>query len=350
MDNPPLRLGYKASAEQFDARTLLEFSALAEEAGFDSIVVSDHFQPWRHTNGHAPYSFAWLAALGERTKHALLGTSVVTPTFRYHPSVVAQAMGTLGVLFPGRVMLGVGTGESMNEVPPLGIEWPGFRERFDRLVEAVELIRELLDHDHVSFEGKYYKTRNATVYERPKEKVSISIAGTGGQAAKLAGRIADGFICTSGKGASLYQDTLLPSMAEGAKAAGRDPNALDLMIEVKVSYDTDPKLALENTRVWAALALPPESKVGIEDPREIERLAAELPIEKAASRWIVSSDPDEHVQHIKEYVDMGFDHLVFHGPGDDQRRFIELYGKDVLPRLRKLSAVRPIPMGQPKSE
>ena len=125
-----LKIGYKASAEQFGPRDLLEFSVHAERAGFDSIMVSDHFQPWRHTGGHAPYSFAWLGALGERTSKAMIGTSVVTPTFRYHPSIVAQAMGTLGAMYPGRVMLGVGTGESLNEVPSTGCEWPAFRERF----------------------------------------------------------------------------------------------------------------------------------------------------------------------------------------------------------------------------
>src|ERR671935_1458521 len=130
-----LRLGYKASAEQFGPVELLDFSVHAEAVGFASVVVSDHFQPWRHTGGHAPFSFAWLGALGERTSRVLLGTSVVTPTFRYHPSIVAQAMGTLGSLYPGRVMLGIGTGESLNEVPSIGIEWPGFKERFGRLRE-----------------------------------------------------------------------------------------------------------------------------------------------------------------------------------------------------------------------
>src|ERR687884_315590 len=138
-----LRLGYKASAEQFGPRELLEFSIYAEQAGFDSVVVSDHFQPWRHTGGHAPFSFAWLGALGARTQRVLMGTSVLTPTFRYHPSVVAQAMGTLGVLFPGRVVLGIGTGESLNEVPPPGIKWPAFRELPARLREAVTLMRRL---------------------------------------------------------------------------------------------------------------------------------------------------------------------------------------------------------------
>ena len=115
-----IKLGYKASAEQFGPSELLDFACLAEAVGFDSVFVSDHFQPWRHTDGHAPFSFAWLGALGARTSRIVIGTSVLTPTFRYHPSIVAQAFGTLGAMFPGRVILGVGTGESLNEVPATG--------------------------------------------------------------------------------------------------------------------------------------------------------------------------------------------------------------------------------------
>lgn len=331
-----LKLGYKASAEQFDPATLLDFGVLAEEAGFDSVVISDHFQPWKHTDGHAPYSFAWLGALGAKTRRVQLGTSVVTPTFRYHPSIVAQAMGTLGVLFPGRVMLGIGTGESLNEVPAIAVEWPDFKERYARLREAVDLMRQLWSREHVTFAGTYYQTRDATIYDRPAAGIPLYLAAGGPQMAKYVGRVGDGFICTSGKGWDLYREQLLPSLAEGARAAGRDPDSIEKMIEVKVSYDTDRQRAMEDTRHWAALALSSEEKTGVEDPREMERLAAALPIERAASRWIVSDDPDEHVERIKAYVDLGFDHLVFHAPGPDQRRFIELYERDVLPRLRKL--------------
>ncbi|HTD78232.1 MAG TPA: LLM class flavin-dependent oxidoreductase, partial [Chloroflexota bacterium] len=131
---PKLQLGYKASAEQFGPRQLLDFAVAAEANGFDSVFVSDHFQPWRHSDGHAPFAFAWLAAAGERTGKVALGTSVVTPTFRYHPAIVAQAFGTLGSLHPGRMILGVGTGEHLNE-GALGIEWPDNKERFARLRE-----------------------------------------------------------------------------------------------------------------------------------------------------------------------------------------------------------------------
>ena len=332
-----LRLGYKASAEQFGPVERLDFSVHAEQVGFDSVMISDHFQPWRHTGGHAPFSFAWLGALGARTQRVLMGTSVLTPTFRYHPSVVAQAMGTLGVLFPGRVVLGIGTGESLNEVAPTGIQWPDFRERSARLREAVTLMRRLWSEDRVSFSGTYYKTSDATVYDKPPGGVPLLIAAGGPQMAKYAGRVGDGFICTSGKGAELYRDQLLPAFAEGAREAGRDPSSLDKMIEVKVSFDTDRQRALEDTRLWGALALSAEEKVHVHDPTEMERLADALPTERTASRWIVSTDPEEHVQQIRFYTDLGFDHLVFHAPGNDQRRFLDLYAEKVLPLLRKVA-------------
>ncbi len=329
----PIRLGWKASAEQFGPRTLVELAVLAEELGFDSVWVSDHFQPWRHTDGHAFFSPAWLAAVGERTRRVTLGTSVLTPTFRYHPAVVAQAFATLGVLYPGRIVLGVGTGESMNEAPVVGIEWPDFRERFRRLSEAVRLIRRLWTEDFVEFEGEYYRVRGATVYDRPERPLPIYVAASGEVAARFAGRQGDGFICTSGKGMELYRDRLLPAVQEGAKAAGRDVEALEKTIEVKVSFDTDRARALADTRIWAALALSPEEKVGVHNPREMEERAAR--VAHPERRWLVSDDPEQHVEQIAPYLELGFTHLVFHHPGDDQARFLRLYAKEILPRLRR---------------
>ncbi len=329
-----LKLGYKASAEQFGPRQLLDFAVEAERQGFDSVFVSDHYQPWRHTDGHAPYAFAWLAALGERTTRIGLGTSVVTPTFRYHPAIVAQGMATIGCLNPGRVVLGVGTGESMNEVPVLDIEWPEFKERFGRLKEAIELIQQLWTEDFVTYQGQYYRTRNATVYDRPNQPVKLFVAASGQVAARLAGRVGDGFICTSGKATQLYTDTLLPAVVEGATKVGRDPAAIEKMIEMKVAFDADRNRALLDTRIWAALALPPEAKMGIEDPREMERKAEEV-ADQAHRRWLVSNDPEEHVEQMRPYLEIGFRHLVFHAPGPDQVRFLRLYAKEVLPRIRK---------------
>jgi len=329
-----LKLGYKASAEQFAPSALLDFSCLAEEVGFDSVFVSDHFQPWKHTDGHAPSALAWLGALGARTRRAEIGTSVLTPTFRYHPSVVAQVFGTLGSMFPGRVVLGVGTGESLNEVPSSGIKWPGAKERRDRLREAIALINKLWTEDRVSFEGQFYRTESATIYDKPKQKVPIWVAASGPLAAAMAGQVAEGFICTSGKNPQLYTD-LTGKVSEGLARTRRSEDSVEKMIEVKVSFDTDAKQAKELTRHWAALALSPEEKTGIEDPVEMERLADALPLDRAASRWIVSSDPEEQVAKIRPYVELGFRHLVFHAPGPDQARFLKLYAEQVLPLLRK---------------
>jgi len=329
-----LKIGYKASAEQFGTSDLLRFALLAEECGFDSVGVSDHFQPWRHTGGHAPNAFVWLGALAARTKRVQIGTSVATPTFRYHPALVAQMAATIEGLAPGRAFLGIGTGESMNEVP-LGIAWPEIKERFARMRESVELMQRLWKEEFVTFEGQFYRTQNATIYERPASgRVPLYIAATGEAAARLAGRVGDGFICTSGKGEELYTTTLIPAVREGAKKAARAATAIDMMIEVKVSYDIDAKRAMDDTLHWAALALPGEQKVGVEDPREMERLAAALTPAQTASRWIVSSDPDDIAERIGAYVKMGFGHLLIHGPGPDQERFIRLFQKDVMPRLR----------------
>jgi coenzyme F420-dependent glucose-6-phosphate dehydrogenase len=329
---PALKLGYKASAEQFPPQRLLDLAVAAEQAGFDSVWTSDHFQPWRHTDGHAPNALVWLGAATQATKRVVLGTSVLTPSLRYNPAVVAQAFGTLGCLATGRVILGVGSGESLNEVP-VGVAWPEQSERFARLKESVQLIAALWRGERLTIEGEYYRTANATIYDRPEEPVPIYIGASGPAAARLAGRIADGLICTSGKGAELYTDTLLPGLAEGAEKAGRDVAALDKMIEMKVSFDTDHARAMEDTKVWAALALTGEQKMGIHDALEMEA-AAKLAEPYAHRRWLVSSDPDEHIEQIAPYLAYGFNHLVFHFPGNDQGAAIKRYGDVILPRLR----------------
>jgi coenzyme F420-dependent glucose-6-phosphate dehydrogenase len=336
-----LKLGYKASAEQFDPRELVELAVIAESRGMESVAVSDHFQPWRHEGGHAPFSLTWMAAVGERTSTIVIGTSVMTPTFRYNPAVLAQAFASMGVMYPGRIFLGVGTGEALNEIATgwdgAGKQdWPEFKERFARLRESVDLMRELWTGDRVNFEGEYYSTHEASIYDRPAQPIPVYIAAGGPLVARYAGRAGDGFICTSGKGMALYTEELIPAVKEGAEKADRSFDSIDRMIEIKLSYDTDPDLALENTRFWAPLALSKEQKHDITDPVEMERAADALPIEQIASRWIVGSDPDEVVAKIGEYVTAGFNNLVFHGPGQDQRRFLEQFERDLAPRLRAL--------------
>ncbi|MGW0249013.1 glucose-6-phosphate dehydrogenase (coenzyme-F420) [Nocardia goodfellowii] len=329
-----LTIGYKASAEQFGPRDLVEFAVLAEELGFDSVLASDHFLPWRHNAGHAPFTMAWMAAVIERTRRVRIGTSVLTPTFRYNPAVIAQAFATMSLLSEGRVLLGVGTGEALNELAVSGREWPEFKERFARLREAVAVMRRLWQESDVSFQGDYFQVVNANIYDRPERPVPIYIAAGGPVVAKYAGRTGDGFICTSGKGMELYTDKLMPAVQAGAAAGGRDIAVVDKMIEIKLSYDRDPQRALANTRFWAPLSLTPEQKHSVGSAVEMERLADQLPIEQVARRWIVASTPEQAMAGIQPYLDAGLNHLVFHGPGEDQRRFLTHFAADVLPLLQ----------------
>jgi coenzyme F420-dependent glucose-6-phosphate dehydrogenase len=275
----------------------------------------------------------WLGAIGERTTGATLGTSVLTPTMRYHPSIVAQAFGTLACLNPGRMFLGVGTGESMNETPATGAPWPGAKERRMRLAESIELMRQLWTQERVTFAGDYYQTHNATIYDRPEQPVPVYIAASGPLAAKLAGRVGDGYIATSGKPRELYLE-LLAALEDGATAAGRDPGQIRRFIEVKVSYDRDIEQARDACRWWAALALTSEQKTGVEDPLEMERLADEN-ADRAHTRFIVTDDPAQVVEGIATYVDLGFDEIVFHAPGADQLRFLEQFREDVMPLIEE---------------
>jgi coenzyme F420-dependent glucose-6-phosphate dehydrogenase len=321
-----LRLGYKASSEQFRPNELLDYALLAENVGLDSVWISDHFQPWRHTGGHAPFSLAWLGALGARSSRVIIGTSVLTPTFRYHPAVVAHAFGTLGAMFPGRVALGIGTGESLNEVPSSGIAWPEQRSaprfRSGRQSTAVER-----GHSATRTLGR------KAIYGQPDQPVPITSPPQAVSLPSSRGK-GDNYICTSGKNGSCTPRRCCPISSQLQKHQARQFDRR--MIEIKLSFDTDPDRALNDTRFWGALALTPDEKLNVEDPLEMEKLADALPIERAASRWIVSDDPQEAVERIGRYIEFGFNHLVFHAPGPDQARFLRLFGEQLAPRLRAI--------------
>jgi coenzyme F420-dependent glucose-6-phosphate dehydrogenase len=327
-------IGYKASAEQFDAVDVVSFACRAEALGFDFVAVSDHFQPFRHSDAHAAFSLACLGAIGARTRTVGLGTSVLTPTLRYHPAVVAQAFATLERLSPGRVFLGVGTGEAFNEVPATGRAWPAPRERQQRLAEAVQLIRELWSTPRLTFAGRWYRTRAATIYDRPGTPPPIYMAASAVGSAALAGRHGDGLITTSGKESSLYP-TLVEAFEAGARSAGRDPKRLPRILEVKVSYARELRRARSACDWWAALGLTREEKTDIDDPVELER-RADAARGRALSRFVVTDDPGRVVEALRPYRDLGFDRFLIHGPGGDQRCFLDEFASDVLPALRAL--------------
>lgn len=322
-----MRFGYKAAAEQFAPAELLEHAVLAEKHGFESVAVSDHFHPFWHTGGHASFALSWLGAAGQRTKRVALGTSVIAPALRYHPALVAQSFATLACLSPGRLFLGMGTGEPINEVP-FGA-WPPFAERHARLAEAIELIRQLWSGDVVDHEGRFFRLRGARLYDVPEQAPPIYVAASGPKSAELAGSAAAGIICNAGAGVESCRE-LLAAMERSAVAKGRSVSDLARVLEVKVSFARSQKQAQEEPLLWAPLALLSEVTG---DPRELERRSQEH-LESALGRWLISTDADEHVAQLRPFLSLGFDHLIFHSPAVDQGAFIRLYTAELLPRLR----------------
>src|SRR3954454_19312885 len=202
------------------------------------------------------------------------------------------------------------------------------------LKEACLLMQRLWTEERVTFEGEFFKTDNATIYDRPEGGIPLYIAASGPAAARLAGRMANGFITTSGKATELYTEKLLPAVEEGIDKEERSEDDVELLLETKVSFDTDLDRAMQDTQYWGALALTPEEKVGVEDPIEMQRLADALPVERTCTRFIVSDDPAEQLAKIQPYLDLGFTHLIFHFPGPDQERAMRLYADEILPKLR----------------
>ena len=315
-----LKFGYRAVTEQYPPDQLLDFAVRAEASGFDFICVSDHFHPWFHSRGQATFAWVWIAAAAERTRKVHIGTGVTTPLFRYSPGIVAQAFATLGKMYPGRIYLGLGTGEAMNEIP-LGHPWPDFGERIERFEEAVKVIKMLWKEDFVRFKGKYYSLKHANLYTRPSKPIPLYIAAAGARAAAVAGKYADAFY-TPPADFDHYRSVLFPALEKGAKEAGRSVDQIDKMVEITLSYDEDYDVALESTRIWAATLIPNMVSKPIYDPREIEDLGRKVELEKMKKYLLVCTDLDEIVATIEDYVDVGFNLIQIHSSSPDETEFI----------------------------
>jgi len=328
-----LILGYKTCHERYQPDQLLAHAILAEKHGFDTLWTSDHFHPWAHTGAAAGFAWTWMASAAERTRNMRIGTSVTAPILRYHPAVVAQAFATLAYMYPDRIYLGLGAGEALNE-SPLGYVWPAPKQRIEMLEEAMIVIRRLWNEDFVNFKGKYYMLRNAKLYTKPNRPIKVYVAAGGPRTAELAGRLADGILLTPNLGQS---ERLFKAFRNGAEKAGREPESLERVVEILVSYDENHEKALKSCRFWTGSMLPVFYKCDISDPREIEengRLVGNEAIEK---RWIVATTAEEHINRVENYVKAGFNHLYFVSSSPDESKFIKFYGEKVLPHFRGLS-------------
>ena len=230
------KFGWKAGAEQFPPQALLDAARAADAAGFDLIDISDHFHPWSD-DGQASFAWTWLGAAAVQTKRITLGTGITCPILRYHPAIIAQAAATLACFAPGRVYLGVGTGEALNEYAATGA-WPEYETRQAMLAEALGLIRELWTGNEVTFQGDYYETRKARLYTLPDQPVPIYISTMVPESAGFAGRFGDGLISVGGKEPDEYKQ-LLANFEDGARAVGKDPASLPRLIEINVEYTDD---------------------------------------------------------------------------------------------------------------
>jgi TAT-translocated FGD2 family F420-dependent dehydrogenase len=324
-------IGFHAAAEQFAPGEIVEFAVAAEADGFDGLSISDHLHPWQDNQGHAAHAWVTLAAIGQRTQRLVVGTAVTCPSYRYHPGQIAHAFATLGALYPGRVFLGLGTGEALNE-QPFGNGWGPYRERAARLTEAVRLIRRLWTGDWVDFEGDYYQARAARIYDRPDVPPPIYVAASGPRSARTAGREGDGWI--TDPATARRRPEVRRAFVEGAQSAGRDAARLAQIVELWLMVG-DTQEALGPARLWQFLPIFSDV-VDVADPREIQRIAFERSSpERAAAGWLLSADPEAHVAAIRELASLGATHVFIHSPQPDQGRVIDFYGELVLPRLRR---------------
>jgi coenzyme F420-dependent glucose-6-phosphate dehydrogenase len=328
-----IRFGYRAVAEQYSPRQLLEFASDAETQGFEFVTISDHFHPWFHKGGHAPFAWAWIASAAERTKKIALGTGVTTPINRYHPAIVAQCFATLGAMYPGRVFLGLGTGEAMNEVP-VGQVWPAYAERAAKVEESIDIIEGLWGKEFFTYKGRYFSVLDANIYDKPLEPIPIYVAASGPKMAELAGRRAQGLYTTPAKEEKL-RDVILPAVRKGAESSGRDYQQLKKMILCNISWDEDYDKALDSIRRWRAVAVPGSFEKEVWDPRELDRLGETVPIEDLLWRWTVCTNMEDLVKMVEMYVRLGFNEIEIRSGSPDEKKFIGRFGRDLLPYLRE---------------
>lgn len=321
-------MGFMLPHEQFPVPQLVELGAAAEAAGFDLLATSDHFQPWQANEGHAGEAWVTMGALGARTKNVWIGPTVTCPTFRYNPAVVAEAFASLNLLYPGRIFLGIGSGEALNEEAATGI-WPKWQERSERLIEATELIRRLWTGEPVNHKGKYYNV-NARLYDPPVKPIPLLMAANGPKAMRRAGQYAEGLV-TDPKTWKQHKNEFL----EGAKAAGKDPASLPVLVEQYVIVG-DKKDAEYAAELWRFGPKAFKSYYNVRDPQEIQRRAdSEIPLDQVYGDWPVSTDPAPHLKTINELFDSGVSIVNIHTGQANQKQVIDFYAKEILPQLKR---------------
>jgi F420-dependent hydroxymycolic acid dehydrogenase len=320
------RVGFVLSHERYSATQLVDLAAAAEQAGFSHLWASDHLQPWQDNEGHSMFPWLTLGLVSQRTRSAVFGTGVTCPTYRHHPTDVAQAFATLANLAPGRVFLGVGTGEALNELAGTG-QFGRYPERHDRLIEAITLIRQLWSGQRVSFRGRYFQTEQLQLYDLPKQQPPIYVAAGGPKSATLAGQHGDGWITTGS-----VNPRLRAAFENSARAAGKDPAHMPIFLERFVIVGDRAEIDYAAQR-WRFLAAPPATQLLYQpNPVTIEQIAQQVPLGQVSASWVVGTNPVTHIAAAQNLLDAGITPFI-HAAQADPRRAIDFYGQRVLPQL-----------------
>jgi coenzyme F420-dependent glucose-6-phosphate dehydrogenase len=317
--------------EQYHPRELLAQAIAGERFGFDGIACSDHFQPWWEP-GHSGQAWIWLGAAAEATERVPVGPAVTVALKRYHPALVAQGFATLEAMYPGRVFVGLGSGESLNE-SPFGLDWPLPRDQLAALEEACGLIRRLWDGERVDHEGRFFTTKRAYLHTRPEQPPPLYLSAFHPGAAEVAGRYGDGLWTMADPESA---PKLIGTYREAAEQSGRSPGTI--VLEAGFSWAPDDDQALQAARVWKG-AVPGEFYTDDWfDPEAMyERGAQEVADDEFKEQVIVSADPDEHVERIKELEQLADGDVVVklsNQSGPNALDAIRVYGEQVLPKLR----------------
>ena len=323
------RIGYAAALEQFTPNEVIELSEAAEKYGFSGVMAADHFQPWVPAQGQASYVWNVLGALGQRTTGDL-GPGVTCPTFRHHPAIVAQAASTLEAMYPGRTWLGLGSGEALNE-QVFGGYWPEAPERITMLFEAIELIQKLFTGKDVKHRGDYFRLHTTRLWTRAEEPPPLYVATAGPITARRTGARCDGIItpgATTEKVAGV-----LAKFDEGARSAGKDPSTMPKLLQLHLSWAPTDEAAMDNALTQWPNGGMKFAKQDIRSPHDFASMASLVRREDFDGRMVISSDPDDHRAEIQRFLDLGVTQIYLHNVGRNQAEWMEVFGRDVLPKL-----------------
>jgi coenzyme F420-dependent glucose-6-phosphate dehydrogenase len=317
-----VELGYALSSEEHGPRQLVDHAVAAEAAGFGFAFISDHYHPWIDAQGHSPFVWSVIGGIAVRTTRLRLGTGVTCPSVRIHPAVIAQAAATAAVMMEGRFILGVGTGERLNE-HILGDHWPSDADiRLRMLEESVDVMRRLWEGGYQSYEGEFFSVENARIYDLPERAVPVYVAASGEKAAELASEIGDGLIATA------PQRELIELMAAGDR--GDRPGVGQMTVCWAADEAAARRTALE---WWPTAAIRGEASQELPLPRQFEQLAQMVTEDQVAESVVCGPDPARHLEKIRAYADAGFSHVYVHQVGPDQDGFLRFYEREILPKL-----------------